>query len=99
MDNVYLVTIKASDGNHTGTLHVTVTVTDENEPPAFAEETAAHSIAENTAAGQNIGTPVPATDPDDGATLTYTLGIEDRCRVLRHRRHVRPVADQGRPGL
>ena len=72
-DNEYLVTIEASDGNNTGTLEVTVTVTDENEPPAFAEETAAHTIAENTAAGQNIGTPVPATDPDDGATLTYTL--------------------------
>ena len=72
-DNEYLVTIEASDGNNTGTLDVTVTVTDENEPPAFAEETAAHTIAENTAAGQNIGTPVPATDPDDGATLTYTL--------------------------
>ena len=72
-DNEYLVTIEASDGNYTGTLDVTVTVTDENEPPAFAEETAAHTIAENTAAGQNIGTPVPATDPDDGAILTYTL--------------------------
>ena len=79
MDNEYLVTIEASDGNHTGTLHVTVTVTDENEPPAFAEETAAHSIAENTAAGQNIGTPVSATDPDAGdtLTLTYTLGGAD----------------------
>ena len=78
MDNEYLVTIEASDGNHTGTLHVTVTVTDENEPPAFAEETAAHSIAENTAAGQNIGTPVSATDPDAGdTTLTYTLGGND----------------------
>ena len=78
-DNEYLVTIEASDGNNTGTLDVTVTVTDENEPPAFAEETAAHSIAENTAAGQNIGTPVPATDPDAGdtLTLTYTLGGAD----------------------
>ena len=77
-DNIYLVTIEASDGNNTGTLDVTVTVTDENEPPAFAEETAAHSIAENTAAGQNIGTPVPATDPDAGdTTLTYTLGGAD----------------------
>ena len=77
-DNEYLVTIKASDGNNTGTLDVTVTVTDENEPPAFAEEAAAHSIAENTAAGQNIGTPVPATDQDAGdTTLTYTLGGDD----------------------
>ena len=73
-----LVTVEASDGNNNGTLDVTVTVTDENEPPAFAEEAAAHSIAENTAAGQNIGTPVPATDQDAGdTTLTYTLGGDD----------------------
>ena len=76
-DNEYLVTIEASDGNNTGTVDVTVTVTNENEPPAFAEETAAHSIAENTAAGQNIGTPVPATDPDADETLIYTLGGTD----------------------
>ena len=77
-DNEYLVTIEASDGNNTGTMAVTVTVTDENEPPAFAEETAAHSIAENTPASQNIGTPVPAADPDAGdTTLTYTLGGDD----------------------
>ena len=78
-NNVYLVTIKASDGNNADTLDLTVTVIDENEPPAFAAETAAHSIAENTASGQNIGTPVPAIDPDAGdtLTLTYTLGGAD----------------------
>ena len=32
-DNVYQVTIKASDGTSTGTLDVTVTVTDANEAP------------------------------------------------------------------
>ena len=67
------MTIKASDGNNADTLDLTVTVTDENEPPAFAEKTAAHSIAENTAAGQNIGTPFTATDPDAAETLIYTL--------------------------
>ena len=76
-DNEYLVTVRASDGDNIVTLEVTVTVTDENEPPAFAAETDARTIAENTAAGRNIGTPVSATDPDAGDTLTYTLGGAD----------------------
>ena len=44
---------------------------DNNTPPAFAKETATRTIPENTAAGQNIGTPVTATDSGD--TLTYSL--------------------------
>ena len=34
-------------------------------------------IAENTAAGQNVGAPVTATDADAGDTLSYTLGGAD----------------------
>ena len=34
-------------------------------------------MAENTAAGENIGDPVTATDADAGDTLTYTLGGAD----------------------
>ena len=60
------------------TIMVTVNVTDVNEAPAFlATETGARSIAENTAAGQNIGDPVAAEDPDAGDTLTYSLGGTD----------------------
>ena len=76
-DNEYLVTVQASDGPKTGTLEVTVTVTDENEPPAFAEETVTRIIPENTAEGQNISTPVSATDPDARETLIYTLDGTD----------------------
>ena len=76
-NNVYLVEIRASDGPNTDTQAVAVTVTNVNEPPAFAAETAASTIAENTEAGQNIGTPVSATDPDAGETLTYSLGGTD----------------------
>ena len=43
-----------------------------NNPPAFSADTAARSVAENTAAGQNVGAALTATD-DDGHTLTYTL--------------------------
>ena len=45
-----------------------------NSPPAFATATGSRSVAENTAAGQNIGNPITAADPDVGETLTYSLG-------------------------
>ena len=48
-----------------------------NQPPAFTEGAGTtRSLAENTAAGQDIGNPVTATDRD-GGTLTYTLGGSD----------------------
>ncbi len=55
---------------------VTINVTDVNEPPAFAADTATRSIAENSAADTNVGAVVTATDPDGVAkfnTLTYSL--------------------------
>ena len=49
-----------------------------NSDPEFpSTENGARSVAENTAAGQNIGAPVAATDTDNGDTLTYTLGVND----------------------
>ena len=54
---------------------VTVTVNDNdtgNTAPTFGSTTAMRSVAENTAAGQNVGAVLTATD-DDGDTLTYTL--------------------------
>ena len=48
-----------------------------NNAPVFAAPTGARSVAENTAAGENIGDPVTATDADAGDTLTYTLGGAD----------------------
>ena len=45
-----------------------------NNAPEFpTTEDGARSVAENTAAGENIGAPVAATDGDAGDTLTYTL--------------------------
>ena len=74
-NNVYLVTVNADDGNGgSDTVDVTVTVTDVNEPPTFNEgDTTARSIAENTPANTNVGSPLRATDPDSGDTLTYSL--------------------------
>ena len=45
-----------------------------NNPPTFSTATATRSVAENTPAGQNVGIPVSATDPDSDDTLTYSLG-------------------------
>ena len=48
-----------------------------NNAPAFAAATDTKEVAENTAAGENIGDPVEATDDDAGDALTYTLGGAD----------------------
>lgn len=48
-----------------------------NRRPSFSSSTAARSVAENTAAGGTIGSPVTATDPDSGDALTYSLGGTD----------------------
>ena len=47
-----------------------------NRPPAFDSATATREVPENTEAGENIGDPVTATDPD-ADTLIYTLGGAD----------------------
>ena len=86
----YTVTVTASDGALSASIAITITVTDVNEAPVFLSKAtvdqdgnevapapisaAARAVAENTDAGQNIGDPVAATDPDAGAALTYTLG-------------------------
>ena len=70
----YSVSVSVSDGNGgSDSIAVTIGVTDVNETPSFATETATLSIAENTASGTNIGDAFQATDPDSGDTLTYSL--------------------------
>ncbi|MYH80298.1 T9SS type A sorting domain-containing protein, partial [Candidatus Poribacteria bacterium] len=73
--NSYSVTVRASDGILTDTIRVTITIidVDEGSAPAFAGNRTTRFVKENTPAGQNIGSPVSATDKDDD-TLTYTLG-------------------------
>ena len=75
----YSLTVNVSD-NKGGTddISVTINITNVNEAPVFSEgDSTTRSILENTAADQNIGTPVSATDVDNGDTLTYTLGGAD----------------------
>ncbi len=77
----YSVIITVSDGKLTDTINVTINVTDvdENRPPVFAQDSLSRSILieSNTAVGDNIGTPVTATDPDEDDTLTYSVGGTD----------------------
>lgn len=72
----YTLTVTVTDDNLSDTISVTVNVTDvaENIAPVFTEgATATRSIAENTEAGTDIGSPISATDANSTDTLTYTL--------------------------
>ena len=53
-----------------------VMMTTMNAAPMFESETDTREVAENTAAGMDIGDPVTATDADSD-TLTYALGGTD----------------------
>ena len=49
-----------------------------NEPPAFDEgETAIREVGHDAQLNSLIGEPITATDPDKGASLTYTLPDAD----------------------
>ena len=77
-DEDYTVIVVANDGTDTARINVTITATAAapNDPPEFQDgATTTRSVADNVAAGSNIGAPVAATDPGD--TLTYTLGGTD----------------------
>ena len=75
-DNVIDVTLTAEDGSTTKTYTVTVTraAATTNNAPAFADSALTRSVAENTAAGENIGDALPeAADEDSTDMLTYAL--------------------------
>ncbi len=79
-DNVYNVTIRVSDGTHSDTQAISVTVTNQNDnAPVITSNgggaSAAISLAENTTSV----TKVTATDADNLGALTYSLvGGADR---------------------
>ena len=71
--------MRASDAAHTVDTTVTVTVTDEAEALAFAEESYAFELAENVDGRVNrlsLGT-VTATDPDGDAVRYSLVGGND----------------------
>ena len=78
--DTYEVTVVANDGTDSDSIAVTITVTatPPNNPPVFTEgASTTRSVSEDAAAGVNIGSPVAATDTDQGDTLTYALGGAD----------------------
>ncbi len=70
-DNVYEVTVQASDGFLIDTQQIAVTVTDANDSP-YNMAISSSLIAENVPAGSAIGA-FSTSDPDAGNTFTYTL--------------------------
>ena len=85
----YEVTLTAEDSfGDRVSIAVTIMVTDMDEAPEimrtpdanvapeFASATTSRTVAENTAAGEDIGNPVAANDAN-GDTLSYTLGGAD----------------------
>ena len=76
----YTVTVAVDDGNDTTTIAVSIeaTAAPPNRPPVFSEgASATRSVREDAAPGTSIGSPVRATDADQGDTRTYTLGGTD----------------------
>ena len=85
----YMVTVMAEDSfGDSASIMVTITVTDVDEEPEimrapdanvapeFASATTSRTVAENTAAGEDIGNPVAASDAN-GDALTYALSGTD----------------------
>ena len=65
--DTYSVTVSVSDGSGSDSIAVTIHITNTNETPVFTEgDNTTRSIAENTAAGIDIGNAVSATDGDAG---------------------------------
>ena len=72
--------VTASDGTLSvaDTFDIVISAAAANNPPVFTPDTAARSIAENSAAGTNVGLPLHAAiDPDTGDTVTHSLGGDD----------------------
>ena len=75
--HTYTVTVVASDGVDEARTTVTITV-GSNNAPEFDTRRTTRSVRENLPVGTNVGSPVTATDTDQGDTLTYALsGIDD----------------------
>ena len=73
-DNVYDVTVQVSDGTLTDTQAIAATVTTINDDvPVITSDGAGATASVNVAENTTAVTTVTATDPDAGATLTYSI--------------------------
>lgn len=71
-DNIYNVTVRASDGVLSDTRALTVTVTDQNEPVVITSNGGGSSAALSIAESSPAVTTVTATDPEN-TTRTYAI--------------------------
>ena len=78
-DNVYTLILIATSGNFAHTYFpVEVTVTDVlGEQPMFTETSTTRTVEENTLAGENIGDPIEAKNPDDDPIHIYSVSGAD----------------------
>ena len=74
-DNVYELSIAATDGANSANQALSITVTNVNEAPSFTSTSVNLSTDENAASFTH--TVEAATDPDSGQTLTYQLSGDD----------------------
>ncbi|MYH41505.1 MAG: S8 family serine peptidase, partial [Chloroflexi bacterium] len=75
-DNVYSVTVRASDGANTATYDVTITVTNIDETPVVAGPTAIADFPENSLTTRVVGR-YSALDPDKTAVTWAALTGDD----------------------
>jgi VCBS repeat-containing protein len=71
-DNVYNITLFASDGVSVTSKAVAITVTDANDAPGAVSWLSGGTVAESATAGVLVGQ-ARSVDPDAGAALTYSL--------------------------
>ena len=72
-DNVYQVTVSASDGTYADTQAISVTVTNVNEAPTITSDGGGTNAAIVLTEGGTSVTQVQATDPDAGDSLSYSV--------------------------
>ena len=75
-NNVYELSIAATDGANSASQAITISVSNVNEAPAFASASVALDTAENNLSFVHIVD--AAVDPDSGEQLTYQLGGDDQ---------------------
>ena len=76
-DNIYQLQVRPYDGRYYGSFDVTVTVEDENEPPAITTtSSSATALRQNENATSRLYT-YQATDPEGAGTVTWSVGGAD----------------------
>ena len=74
-NNIYLLTITASDGEYSSSQALSISIANVNEAPSFSTTSVDLSSAENVNFAYTVEA---ATDEDQGETLTYTISGTDQ---------------------